>query len=152
MSALSDHLLRTLAAIPPRSRVLDLRGTHTDALVRLGFEVHGADAPVFPQLAYPDAHFDWIVAVRPFRGADAAGQAALLREARRVLAPGGWMYVAVPSASDHSSSAGGFTEEALGALMAAADWAEAQAPRLIEEEQAALVQAIYRRVEADTPT
>lgn len=180
MSALSDHLLRTLAAIPPRSRVLDVRGTHAHALVRLGFDAHvcapdeeaarsagealvrvtGAQAgrrrvavQDFPRLAYPDAHFDWVVAVRPFHMVDSGERVALLQEARRVMKPGGWMYVAVPAAAsaERNGAESGFTEAALGALMAAADWAEAQAPRRIESEGVALVQAIYRRVEEDTP-
>ena len=92
MAAPNAHLLRTLAAVSPGSRVLDLGcgdGRHTDPLVRLGFDVWAcAEAPneveatrerltpllgegeaslrITPArpeaLGYPDAHFDWVVA------------------------------------------------------------------------------------------
>lgn len=42
----SAHLLRTLAAVPVSSTVLDLAcgaGRHTEALLRLGFPVHACD-------------------------------------------------------------------------------------------------------------
>ncbi|WP_158705035.1 class I SAM-dependent methyltransferase [Salinibacter altiplanensis] len=44
--SLSDQLLRTLAAVPVSSPVLDLgcgAGDHTGALLRLGFPVHACD-------------------------------------------------------------------------------------------------------------
>lgn len=46
----SDHLLRTLAAVPVSSHILDLgcgEGRHTEPLLRLGFPVHACD----PRLA-----------------------------------------------------------------------------------------------------
>lgn len=88
----SDHLLRTLAAVPVSSEILDLgcgHGRHTEALLRLGFPVHACDprpeavqktretvedlleqgeADTVVQVAtldgidYPEATFDWIVA------------------------------------------------------------------------------------------
>jgi SAM-dependent methyltransferase len=46
MSPPSDHLLRTLAAVPVSSNILDLgcgTGRHTEPLLRLGFSVHACD-------------------------------------------------------------------------------------------------------------
>lgn len=91
----SDHLLRTLAAIPVASQILDLgcgEGTHTEPLFRLGFQVHACDArpdaveatrdavtPLVGDKAahcvrrvpaeelddFPDEVFDWVIAYRP---------------------------------------------------------------------------------------
>lgn len=88
----SDHLLRTMAAVPVNRYVLDLgcgTGRHTQPLLRLGFPVHGCDpspdavdvtrrrlretidadeaencvrVKTLDTLDYPDASFDWVVA------------------------------------------------------------------------------------------
>lgn len=115
----SDHVLRTLAAIPVGSRILDLGASaHVAALVQLGFDVWACSpsndvlvesrtrlSEVLPgeegkrithagltALGYPDNHFDWIVFWGMF---DLTGSAEelveILEEARRVLAPGGWI-------------------------------------------------------------
>lgn len=91
----SDRLLRTLAAVPVSSPVLDLgcgAGQHTEALLRLGFPVHACDPRpdavretrarvqelVDEETAHScvqeaalgaldalDVSFDWVVASRP---------------------------------------------------------------------------------------
>lgn len=88
----SDHLLRTFAAVPIESRVLDVGcwiGARTEALVQLGFDVFASDASPenvddvrariavhvgeeeahrrvsragVEALGYPDEFFDWVVA------------------------------------------------------------------------------------------
>lgn len=94
MHAPSDHLLRTMAAVPVNSYILDLgceEGRHTEPLLRLGFPVHGCDprpeavakardrvaeivgpedAETCVQIAtldameYPEDAFDWVIAYR----------------------------------------------------------------------------------------
>ena len=120
----SDHLLRTLAAVSPGTRVVDVacgQGRHLDPLARLGFDVWGAaEAPADVEaarqrladvlgtdeaarrvtlgapdaLGYPDAWADWLVV------ADVDDVAAALAEAARVLAPGAWVWVETTGAAD----------------------------------------------------
>ncbi|MDX1545525.1 MAG: methyltransferase domain-containing protein [Rhodothermales bacterium] len=159
MPALADHLLRTFAAVPVGSRVLDLGASpHATALDRLGLEVYACAAdgdalealrgvleeagrvtavPRLDALGYPDAFFDWVVAVE---GIPAGALVEVLREARRVLVPGGWIYAAAPLA----------TPAALTAHADAAGLALAEAPRPCGG-GSALVRGIYRRVEPGTP-
>ncbi|WP_179862206.1 class I SAM-dependent methyltransferase [Longibacter salinarum] len=91
MQAPSDHLLRTMAAVPVNSFILDLgcgEGRHTEPLLRLGFPVHGCDprpdavertrgrikdivgeedaencvqVASLAEMDYPDESFDWVV-------------------------------------------------------------------------------------------
>ena len=163
----SDALLRTLAAVPPSARVLDLacgRGHHTVPIAALGFDVWACDpapdavaavrlalddalgagegprrvAQSDPRaLGYPDAFADWVVA----SGLDGPSDAVLeaLVEARRVLRPGGWIWAELP-ASDV------YTPEGLGALALAAGLAIAEAPRLDAER--GTVAGTFRRVDA----
>lgn len=121
----SDHLLRTLAAVPPGARVLDLgcgAGRHTEPVARLGFDVWavdpdgahveaararlaavvGADEAArratrggLDALGYPDAYADWAV-MAPVPD-EAGARAAALAEAARTLRPGGWIWVEAPS-------------------------------------------------------
>lgn len=115
----SDHVFRTLAAVPIGSRILDL-GTskHVAGLAQLGFDVWACSSDeevllesrkalseVFPgeeekrityggltALGYPDNHFDWIVCWGIFDQTDPAEELVeMLEEAWRVLAPGGWI-------------------------------------------------------------
>ncbi|NNF59003.1 MAG: class I SAM-dependent methyltransferase, partial [Rhodothermaceae bacterium] len=101
----SDHLLRTLAAVAPSSRVLDLgcgRGRHTAPLASLGFDLYACtsestDAAATraaveaelgkekaeqrvsmarsAALGYPDDFFDWVVAYGAY---DEAANMAML--------------------------------------------------------------------------
>lgn len=175
-----DALLRTLAAVPIESRVLDLgcgKGRRARTLFQLGFDVYACDAcpeeveaareeaaelvglgeaqkrittAPFEELAYPEATFDWVVAFEAYQRAPTEEVLhVMLAETRRVLKPGGWVYVAVPGGHAAEANAEGrtFTPEQLDALMEEAGLAQARAPSIEEEG----VQAIYRRVEEHTP-
>ncbi|HLT47550.1 MAG TPA: class I SAM-dependent methyltransferase [Rubricoccaceae bacterium] len=173
----SDALLRTLAAVPPSSRVLDLgcgTGRHTDALVRLGFDVYAcASAPEDVEaararvrgvlgdesdvrvtaarpaaLGYPDDFFDWVIAYGAYDGAgDAAALSEMLAETRRVLQPGGWVWAAV-----HERAVGaGAAPEALTGLFEAAGFALAEQPQEEAEGGERLLRGIYRKVDETTP-
>ena len=150
----SDHLLRTLAGVPPGARVVDVAcgaGRHLDPLARLGFDVWGAaetpaDVEAARQrlagvlgadeaarrvtrgapdaLGYPDAWADWLVVA----GVD--DLAAVLAEAARVLAPGAWVWVETAGAVDD-----------LEADAAAAGLVVAEAP----SDGGGVVHAIFRR-------
>lgn len=91
----SDRLLRTLAAVPVSSSILDLgcgEGEHTEAFLRLGFPVHACDPrseavhatrdrvralvdnetadrcvrkASLPDLDNLDATFDWVIGTQP---------------------------------------------------------------------------------------
>ncbi|MDX1418612.1 MAG: class I SAM-dependent methyltransferase [Rubricoccaceae bacterium] len=172
----SEPLLRTLAAVPPSSRVLDLgcgAGRHTGALSRLGFEVYActpdaADVtaaratvsevlgdegaarvtPARPEaLGYPDDYFDWVVAFQAYdAAADAAALQEMLDETHRVLRPGGWVWVAVQA--DVLGDAASPAD--LTARFEAAGFALAERP--VEEREAGrrLLRGIYRKVGAGT--
>ena len=143
----SAHLLRTLAAVAPGARVVDLAcgdGRHLDPLARLGFDVWGVTAgdpgPARRRLAeavgdarrrvaqapptasgWPDGWADWAVLTDV--------TAASLAEAARVLRPGGWVWVEGASGQPLAAAA-----EAAGLAVA-----EAPAP---EGDRA---HAVYRR-------
>lgn len=186
MAFATDHLLRTLAAVSPRSRVLDLgcgAGHRAEPLAQLGFDLYACDLddravdrtrirlspylapdalthrvaplPHLQTLAYPDASFDWVVAADILNRARASGILTdLLGEIRRVLAPGGWLYVVVAAPSSHTNghpTSPLFTVEDLADAMMAADLAVAQDPRVVDDPVRPLIQAIYRRVDPGTP-
>lgn len=185
----SDHLLRTLAAVPVSSEILDLgcgQGRHTEALLRLGFPVHACapraeavdatrdtiadlleqgeletvvqEAPL-DALDYPDATFDWVVAVEAETYvADEGDLRSLFEESRRLLKPGGWLYVTLPAVAEESGDVQTdetgpvrFTQEAIERQRTAADLAEASEPTREEGNKAPRIRAIYRRVEPHTP-
>lgn len=191
----SDHLLRTLAAVPVTSRVLDVGcgdGTQTEALIQLGFDVYAVDTS--PEnvedaraavaihvgeeeaakrisraradaLGYPDEFFDWVVACGSLAHLESR-EAMLdaLRELRRVLRAGGWLYATVPAVpepaagfSDHGYAGDSglkptFLPRTLNELMQEADLAQAEGPALVREAGSRrIVQGIYRRVDDGTP-
>lgn len=184
LPAPSDHLLRTLAAVPVSSQILDLgcgRGRHTEPLLRLGFPVHacdprpaaveatrarvgdliGADSAetsvqVTPldAIDYPDATFDWVVADRAetYVG-DEDDLRVLFAESRRLLKPGGWLYVTLPAGADEDPESDGpaFSLGTVERLRTEADLAEAGEPSEVETESAPRLRAIYRRVDPHTP-
>jgi len=188
MSPPSDHLLRTLAAVPVSSNILDLgcgHGRHTAPLLRLGFPVHACDArPSAVQAArdgvtdlvgedtaeqcvrvvppdgfdvYPDDAFNWIVAFDPTAYAPSGTEwPDLLREIRRLLAPGGWAYVASTGRADPSGD--GATDPTLQPTPARLDTygeeaglAASVAAERAEEHGQPLVRAIFRYVTEATP-
>lgn len=149
----SDHLLRTMAAVPPGARVVDAAcatGRHLVPLAQLGFDAWGSasdpgdvDAarhrlaatlgpeeaarrvtPAAPDaLGYPDAWADWMV----LAGTDGLGGA--LAEAARVLKPGAWVWVETSDADGLEETAG------------AAGLVVAEAPA----EEGGVTHAIFRR-------
>lgn len=178
-----DHLLRTLAPVATACRILSLGAMETAyaaSAALLGFDVAVCDlnedavnrlAPLLQpaagddllhlddptRLPYPDAAFDWIVASTLL--SEAAAQKALpglLNEARRVLKPGGWIYVVARAARTDAPARNGhpspyrFTQDFLTETLEAARFDQAQAPRLVEHDGDAYWQAIYRRVDAGT--
>lgn len=183
----SHHLLRTLAAVPVSSEILDLgcgHGRHTEALLRLGFPVHACDprpaaveatrdtigdlleqgdletvvqVAALDDMDYPDATFDWVVAAKgETYVSDEADLRRLFEEGRRLLKPGGWLYVTLPMRTEGEAAApdlaaSRFSEEELEAHREAADLAVASAPTEVEEADAPRIRAIYRRVEPHTP-
>lgn len=192
----SDHLLRTLAAVPVTSRVLDVGcgdGTQTEALIQLGFDVYAVDAS--PEnvkdaraaaavhvgeeeaskrisraravaLGYPDEFFDWVIACGSLAHLESR-EAMLdaLRELRRVMRAGGWLYATVPAVPEPEAEfsvhgyAGDsglkptFLPRTLNELMEEADLAQAEGPALVREAGSRrIVQGIYRRVDEGTPS
>ena len=194
MSEPSDHLLRTFAAVPVDSKVLDLGcgdGMQTEALIQLGFDlfacdpspenvesvrvnvaVHIGEEDAYKRisraridaLGYPDAYFDWAVtygSLARLESRDALLEG--LAEIRRVLKSGGWLYVTVPAIPEAGATpaehgyAGDsamrmtFTPRTLDDLMEEADFAVAERSTVVLEKGVRIVQAIYRRTDADTP-
>jgi len=163
----SDALLRTLASVSPASRILDLaccEGHHTVPLAALGFDIWACDASsthvatVCRQLdavlgegegerrvavsapdalGYPDGYVDWVVA-SGLMGTTTEIVSALV-EARRVLKPGGWLWIELADID---------SPEALTELAEAAELVVAEAPARADERGA--VVGTYRRVGAES--
>lgn len=167
------------------------RGLHTEPLARLGFDVYGCDtspeavehvrgrlSDVFGDeeaetrcsvsrpdaLGYADDFFDWVVAFDTLSAAETRAEMLdVLEEVRRVLKPGGWLYVAVPAVPERSASNGArgyagdsglaptFTPRTMDELLAEAEYVTAERPSVSTEGSRRLVQAIYRKLDADTP-
>lgn len=184
----SDHLLRTLAAVPVSSSVLDLgcgRGRHTEPLLRLGFPVHACDprpaaveatraciedlvgeetaqtcvqVSSFDELDYPDDTFDWVVADRAEIYASTLEDfTAFLREGHRMLRPGGWLYVTVPTGPNGEEEGAPdpdqfqMSEEDMDACRNEVGLAVASELTRINEAGAPRLRALYRRVTPGTP-
>ncbi|MEM1044261.1 MAG: class I SAM-dependent methyltransferase [Bacteroidota bacterium] len=170
----SAHLLRTMAAVPVQSRVLDLgcaTGRHTEPLAQLGFDLWACDEDeaavaatrdrlaetvgeeeaarrVTPArtaaLGYPDDHFDWVVAYGTY---DRAGSAAEVKEMlaeTRRVLKNGGW---VLTAFRRALAGPAMTPETLAKLFAEAGLALAEDP--VEEED--VVRGIFRRVDLGTP-
>ena len=147
----SAHLLRTLAAVAPGARVVDLAcgdGRHLVPLAQLGFDVvgvAGTPEPAAARLAevledarqrvasgsdgLDDASADWVVLAF-----DGAPDPDLLAEARRILRPGGWAWVEVGREHGRAMAAGARS----------AGLAEAEEPRA----DGGRTHAIYRKPSA----
>lgn len=188
MAPPSDHLLRTLAAVPVSSNILDVgcgTGRHTEPLLRLGFPVHACDArPAAVEAtreritdlvgedtagqcvrivppdgfdAYPDDAFDWIVAFDPTAYVPSdADWSDLLREMRRLLAPGGWVYVAATGNADPATNGAADSDlrispDRLDTCGEEAGLAASVAAEEAKEHGELLVRAIFRYVTEATP-
>jgi len=190
----SDDLLRTMAAVPVQSAVLDLgcgEGRHTEPLLRLGFPVHACDPrpeavaatrslvadlidedtaeqcvgqATLETFDYPEETFDWVIAYRAEVYVETGDDLErLFTESRRVLKPGGWVYVTLPASEadledeersggdgrpvENEDDATGFTMEQLDARRHEADLQVAKEPEIVHEEGGPRVHAIYRNVE-----
>ena len=134
-------------------------GPGTVAALREAFTgITGADeaqqrivqVPRLDALGYPDAFFDWIVAYDVYSANSAAPTLPdALAETRRVLKPGGWIYVAVP-VQDGGENGAGFTPATLGQTMQQANFALAEEPEIRETGDRRLLEGIYRRGDAGT--
>lgn len=186
----SDHLLRTLAAVPVEHNVLEVgcgTGRHTEPLLRLGFPVHACDTRAeavattrehiadlvgaetatqcVQQVAldelgtYPEDAFHWIVAYDPVGYVDRSADVPnLLETLRRLLVPGGWLYVALRFPDGWGSTANGVSTvvtemipQQLDAFAADAGLASAVAAEQATEQGTPLVRAIFRYVTDATP-
>ena len=151
-------------------------GRHTEALLRLSFPVHACDpreaavaatrdtieelvgretAETCVQVAdlegldFEEEMFDWVVADRAeIYAADPESLTDLLSHARRLLKPGGWVYLTVPDAGEGAEH---FTQDEVEQARTAAELAEAEAPSATEGATGPRIQAIFRRVAPQTP-
>jgi SAM-dependent methyltransferase len=161
-------------------------GRHTEPLLRLGFPVHACDprteavtatrdrvaelieegavettVQVTPldAIDYPEETFNWVVADRAeIYASTEDALRTLLAESRRVLAPGGWLYLTLPAPPSEedapetvSSNGVAFSIETLETLRKEAHLAEAREPSRIEVQGQSRIRALYRRVESQTP-
>lgn len=173
----SDHVLRTLAAVPVRSRVLDLGcgdGRHTEPIARLGFDAYACDADesdlegararvaevigeeaaarrVTPgraaALGYPDDFFDWVVAHGTY---DTSASAAELKEMlaeTRRVLKPGGWVIA---AFRRELAGPALTPDTLTKLFAEAGLALAEDPAEDDDGEPVL-RGIYRKADPTTP-
>lgn len=176
------HLLRTLAAVPYQSRILELGcglGRHTIPLVQLGFETYACDlvpqvseiqaqlaaldltqTPHFHSISVPlpfeEEYFDWAVLYRTYDDLkDGLALQNTLREARRVMRTGAWIYVAFLGTQAQVQTNGTpqpirFTREGLTAFMETIPFALAEAPHAEKEGDDLVWCGIYRKVNEET--
>lgn len=162
-------------------------GRHTEALLRLGFPVHACDPRSdavqttrdrvrdlideetaqscvqerpLDALDALDATFDWVVADRAeVLLHSAADLRSLLETSRRLLEPGGWLYLTVPAASDDQGRTPSeaprkgknnrvrFSTTELKLQHLNVDLAESRPPTRMEENGESRIRALYRRVD-----
>jgi SAM-dependent methyltransferase len=99
-------------------------------------------------LGYPDDYFDWVVACGAYD--EAAGPdvlAEMVEETRRVMRPGGWVWVALRA----SVVGAGAAPADLTRLFEAAGFALAERPVEDEADGERLLRGVYRKVDAHTP-
>ena len=174
-SNLEEHLLRTLAAVPASSTVLDAvcgAGDRAAALARLGFAIYACDLDkgnvdrtrerlagvpgtrvadhvmvrTSTSLPFHGDLFDWTILIDAAR--DEFARIKLLSALRHVTKPGGWLYIAVRVDSNEGGAVAG------GQLVDASrqtSWSSAQDQILHRGEGTRWLQTIYRRVEVGTP-
>jgi SAM-dependent methyltransferase len=160
-------------------------GRHTEPLLRLGFPVHACDprseaveatrtrvedligegsvdttVQVTPldAIEYADATIDWVIADRAeIYVSNEDELRTLFEDVRRVLKPGGWLYLTLPAVPQQNTTgegaeSTGFSIDAVEACRTDADLAEAQEPTRLEEDRSSpRVRALYRRVDPHTP-
>jgi SAM-dependent methyltransferase len=128
--SVSDDLLRTMAAVPVESSVLDLgcgEGDHTEPLLRLGFPVHACDprpdavsatrervtelidaetaercvgVATLEDFDYPDETFDWVIAYRAEVFGETSDDLRRLFETARRVLKGGGWLYVTVPAAD----------------------------------------------------
>lgn len=154
-------------------------GRHTEPLLRLGFPVHACDPEPdavaatrervgdlleegsaesavqqtpLEAIEYPDATFNWVIAYDAERYVSTEDDLrALFEECRRILTPGGWLYITLPTQSATADGdSGTFSIEMIEECRRAAELAEAREPAEVEGD-AARIRALYRRVDPHTP-
>ena len=153
-----DHLLRTLAAVPPLARVLHVGcgdGSLTADIARLGFEVWACDPEPEPvrdalasvlgpdvaetrvsratpeSLGFADETFDWVVV-----WFEAAPSPEAFAELSRVMCPGSWVWAGAPAIAPEA-----LETAASGAGLALSERAVAD-----ERDGTPVVRGIFRRV------
>lgn len=162
-------------------------GIHTEPLARLGFDIYACDPSPeavenvrsrldgvlaegeaekriarsqFDALGYPDGYFDWVIAFDSLSRLETKSDLlGTLGEIRRVLRPGGWLYIVVPAVPERESGAGErgyagdsglsptFTPRTLDELVDEAGYAVVESPSVGVSEGARRVQAIYRKID-----
>jgi SAM-dependent methyltransferase len=172
----SDHLLRTLAAVPPGTLILDLgcgTGRHTEPLAQLGFDVWACDpdpdvvatnrqrlAGLMGEaaaaqritlarpaaLGYPDDHFDWVVSFGAYDGARDALELFDMLAETRRVLRSGGWVFVAV----HTAAAGeDLTPETLSKLLSEAGFALAELPET-EVDPEHVVRGIFRKVGSGT--
>ena len=177
----SNHLLRTLAAVPVSSQMLDFgcgAGRHTAPLLRLGFSVHACDAREsavqqtrtrIKELVGAETARQCVQVVAPeafdvypddaFDWIIAFASASYLQapgDLPMVFEPGGWVYVALSAEPKVATNGRGAAEQPVTSawIEDCADdvgLAVSVAPEQAEEHGESLVRAIFRYVTEETP-
>ncbi|MFW5973435.1 MAG: class I SAM-dependent methyltransferase [Bacteroidota bacterium] len=174
--------MRTLAAVPPGSRVLHVEcgdGRLTEMLFQLGLDVLASDKAEHHvasarrrlvqagiednietrvrrakprQLPFSESSFDWVIL---FRALDISRHfveeaVAIFTEARRMLMPGGWLYVALDVPPDEKMKSDELAL-ALYSLVGEARLELAESAAAVKSGDSALMHAIFRKVDPETP-